>query len=451
MFEGIKGAVKDLIVRMGQEEQPLSLFSEAKAAAFSFDTVSAGWYARNGYYGIYSALSGGLPAWSGEPVSTETAMGLSTVWACNKVISESIGFLALNMMRQVGQEKQPAVGHPTYNAMKNAPSPEMTSQNFTELLSSHCVLQGNGFAKIVRRSGTGTAMEFYPIQPQMVFPDREKTGQKRLVYVVKENNQPDQTYTVQRDKPQDILHIRGLGWDGMRGYSVITMARQSLGTAIAQERNVANFYAKGGRVPYALKHPSKFKDDNDAERFSANWLKAYSDPHKPPILESGLEYVKLGLTAADSQLIESREFTIPEICRWFSVFPTLVGDLSHATFSNIESLAEQFVRFTLMTWLTRWEQEMWRCVLTPEEKGQGYFFRHDLSALLRADFQTRMAGYAQMLQMGKNSINEVRAMEGENPIDGGDEHYVQVNLAPVQNMQGANAPAVRIRVGSDKK
>jgi len=432
MFDGIKSAMRRAI----------------KAAAFSFDTISAGWYARNGYYGIYSALSGGLPAWSGEPVSTDTALGLSTVWACNKVISESVGFLPLNMMREKGKIKDLASDHPTYKALKYAPNDEITTQNFTELLTSHAVLQGNGYAKIARRSGTGQAIEFYPIQPQMVFPDREKTGQKRLVYVVREEHQPDKIYTVERGKPQDILHLRGLGWDGVQGYSVITMARQSLGTAIAQERNVANFYAKGGRVPYVLKHPLKFKDDKDYERFAANWEKVYSDPHKPPILESGLDYQQVGLSAADAQLIESRQFTIPDICRWFSVFPTIVGDLSRATFSNIESLAEQFVRFTLMTHLTRWEQEMWRCALTPEEKAQGYFFRHDLSALLRADFQTRMRGYAEMLQMGKNSLNEVRAMEGENPVDGGDEHYVQVNLAPVQNMNGVTP--TRVRVGGDK-
>jgi HK97 family phage portal protein len=420
-----------------------------KAASLAFDTISAGWYARNGYYGIYSALSGGLPAWSGEPVSTETAMGISAVWACNKVISESIGFLPVNMMQESGSTKKLAVGHPAYSALKYAPNCEITTQSFTELLTSHSVLQGNGFAKIARRSGTGTAVEFYPIQPQMVYPDREKTGQRRLVYVVREEHQPDKTYTVERGKPQDILHIRGLGWDGIRGYSVITMARQSIGTAIAQERNVANFYAKGGRVPYVLKHPAKFKDDQAADQFRANWEKTYADPHKAPILEGGLVYESIGLSAADAQLIESRMFTIPEICRWFSVFPTIVGDLSKATFSNIEALSEQFVRFTLMTHLTRWEQELWRCVLTPDEKEQGYFFRHDLSVLLRADFQARTVGYAAMLQSGKNSINEVRAMEGENPIDGGDDHFVQVNMAPVQNMQGAT-PAARVKVGGDK-
>lgn len=420
-----------------------------KAAAFSFDTISAGWYARNGYYGIYNALSGGLPAWSGEPVSMDTALGLSTVWACNKIISESVGFLPLNMMQMTGKTSQLATGHPLCSALRHGPNVEMTSQNFRELLTSHEVMQGNGYAQIIRRSGTGTAIELYPIQPQMVFPDREKTGQKRLVYVVREERQPDRTYTVQRDKPQDILHIRGLGWDGVRGYSVITMARQSMGTAIAQERNVANFYAKGGRIPYILKHPSKFANDKEYEKFAANWEKVYSDPHKVPVLEGELDYKQIGLSAADAQLVESRQFTIPEICRWFSVFPTIVGDLSHATFSNIEALMDQFVRMTLMTHLTRWEQEAWRCILTPDEKASGgYFFTHDLSALLKADFLTRMQGYAMMLNTGKNSINEVRGMEGENPIDGGDEHFVQVNQAPLTNMQSAAPATARIKVGS---
>lgn len=447
MFDGIVGAVKSIAERM--EDKPLSVIpEESKAANFSFDTVSAGWYGRNGYNKIYGALSGGLPAWSGEPVSTSTGLALSTVWACNKIISESVGFLPLNMMREVGDEKQPATDHPMQRAMKYAPNCEITSQTFTELLTSHCVLTGNSYASITRRSGTGTAVELNPIAPECVFPDREKTGQKRLVYVVKEDNQPNQTYTVERGKPQSILAIRGLGWDGVSGYSVIQMARQSIGTALAQERNVANFYANGGRVPYTLKHASHFKSDEDFNKFRADWEKTYSQPHKAPIMEDGLEYQQIGISAKDSQLIESREWSVSEICRWFNISPTMVQDLSHATFSNIESLADQFVRFTLMPWLTRWEQEMWRCVLTSEEQDKGYFFRHDLKALLRSEFATRMAGYATLLQNGVNSINEVRTWEDENPIPGGDEHYKQVNLAPV----GANGALMTtsVKVGGDK-
>lgn len=444
MFEGIKGAIRDLVER--PDAGPLSVVPSRKAADFSFDTVSAGWYAQNGYSRIYSALTGGLPAWSGEPVSTSTSLGLSTVYACNKIISESVGFLPINMMRESGKTKSEAVSHPIYSAMKHAPNDEITSQSFTELLTSHCVLQGNSYARIVRRSGTGTAIELDPIPPECMFPTREKTGQKRLVYVMKEANQPDKTFTVQRGKPQDIFHMRGLGWDGIRGYSVVAMARQSFGTAIAQERNVANFYANGGRVPYVLNHKSHFASEQDFDRFRADWEKTYSQPHKAPILEDGLEYKQIGLSAADAQLLESRLFTIPEVCRWFGVSPHLVGDLSKATFSNIESLAAQFVSFTLMTWLTRWEQELFRCVLTPEEKTQGYYFTHDLSALLRAEFKARMEGYATLLQNGVDSINEVRAKEGQNPVEGGDAHYVQVNMAPIQDATAASTVA-RVKVG----
>ncbi len=198
-----------------------------------------------------------------------------------------------------------------FRAMKNAPNDEMTSQNFTELLTSHCVLQGNSFAQIIRRSGTGTALELHPILPECVIADREKSGQKRLVYIVKQGSETEKTYTVDPRKPHDILHIRGLGWNGIRGYSVIAMARQSIGTAIAQERNVAQFYSNGGRVPYIIKHPTKFKDNTEFDKFRANWQKTYSEPHKAPILEHGLEYQQIGLSAADAQLLESRQFTIP--------------------------------------------------------------------------------------------------------------------------------------------
>lgn len=448
MFDELRDRVKGVLTKVSarMDESPLSIVPEKKSADFSFDAVSAGWYGKNGYSRIYASLVGGLPAWSGEPVSLPGSLGLSTVYACNKIISESVGFLPLLMKQKVGGLTKEADAHPMYRALKYGPNVEISSQNFTELLTSHCVMQGNAFAKIVRRSGTNTAVALYPIQPQNVFPDREKTGQRRLVYVIKEANQPDQTYTVNPGQPQDILHIRGLGWDGISGYSVITMARQSIGTAIAQERNVAEFYAHGGRVPYILNHPSKFATDQDFDHFRADWEKTYAQPHKAPILEDGLKYEQIGLSAVDAQLIESRQFTVPEICRWFSVSPHLVGDLSRATFSNVESLADQFVRFTLMTWLTRWEQELYRCVLTPEEQRQGYYFQHDLSALLRAEFTTRMAGYATMLQNGVESINEVRAREGMNPVAGGDEHYVQVNLAPVGADGTVPQPTARVKV-----
>jgi HK97 family phage portal protein len=444
LFPEIRSAVKSFLSGFGSE--PVSLGRELKAV-MPFDLISADWYARNGFQRLASLTAGGLPAWSGEPVSTATAMNHSVVWACNRIISESVGFIPAVMLQKKGDDKREATEKPMYSALKNAPNDEITAQGFTEMLTSHCVLEGNSYAQIVRRSGTGIAVELRNISPECVRPSREKTGQKRLIYLIKEGNEPEKTYTVQSGKPQDILHIRGLGWDGIRGYSVISMARHSVGTALAAERNVARFYANGGRLPYNLKLSQKFKDDRDLDKFRADWQAVYSQPHLAPILEPWLDYQTTGLNLRDSQMLETRQFSVPEICRWFSVSPHLVADLSRATFSNIEQLALEFVQRTLMAWLTRWEQELWRCVLTPEEKSQGYFWRHNVNALLRGDFQSRMTGYATMLQNGVSSINEVRDLEDQNPIEGGDDHYIQLNLRDVTQP----AQTARVKVGSNQQ
>src|SRR6185369_2573388 len=128
-----------------------------------------------------------------------------------------------------------------------------TATCFRAMLTSHCLLGGNSYAQIIRRSGTGTAIELRALMPAQVYPDREKTGEKRLIYVVKDGSSAEKTYTVVKNKPQDILHLRGRGWDGLKGYSVVRMGTQSIGTAIATEHHVGSFYAAGGRTPYNLK------------------------------------------------------------------------------------------------------------------------------------------------------------------------------------------------------
>jgi HK97 family phage portal protein len=354
------------------------------------------------------------------------------------------------MLQRDGDDKQVADWHPMYTALHDAPNDEMSAMTFRETRTSHCLLQGNAYAQIIRRSGVGTAIELRPLLPGQVAIDREKTGEQRLVYIVKEGLNAEKTYTLQRGKPQDILHIKGLGDDGLHGYSVITMARQSVGTALSAERNVARFYAQGGRVPYVLEMASKFKSDSDFDKFRADWEQTYAEPHKAPILENGIQYKQIGLSASDAQLLETRLFHIHEICRWFLVSPHLVGDLSRATFSNIEQLALEFVKLTLSTWMTRWEQELWRCVLTPQEKQQGYFFKHNVNALLRGDFQSRMAGYSTMLQNGIASVNEIRDLEDWNPTAGGDDHHIQLNMQSLPGGQPLTSQAAAlVRLGQE--
>jgi HK97 family phage portal protein len=440
-FRGARNAFKD----SGPTELNINGAGEGKGYGdISFDAVNVGWYARNGYEKIYSLLTGGAPAFSGERVSLQTALNHSVVWACNRLISETQGATPLVMQQQKGDAVQAAADHPMYRALLHAPNDEMSSMSFQETRTSHCALQGNAYAKIVRRSGTGTAIELQALDHSQVRVDREKTGEKRLVYIVKYSadgvaGNNETTYTLKRGVPQDILHIRGLGWDGLVGYSVITMARQSFGTAIAIEKNVAAFYANGGRVPYHLERAQKFKSDQEFDEFRNKWRNAYSQPHNAPILEGDIKYVTDGLSAIDQQMLESRLFDIHEVCRWFLMSPHLVGDLSRATFSNIEQLALEFVKVTMGPWFNRWEKDLWRCVLTPDEKAQGFQFKHDTTDLTKGDFLSRMQGYSIGLQNGVYTPNGVLKAENQNPFKGGDAHHIQLNMQTLQK-DGTTAP-----------
>jgi HK97 family phage portal protein len=221
------------------------------------------------------------------------------------------------MMQSTDKGKFSVEDKPLASGLHNAPNDEMTTMEFRETLTGHCVLQGNAYSRVFRRSGSGVAQELWPLQPSQVRPDRDK--QKRLVYLVKEGNSPEQTYTVERGKAQDILHVPGIGWDGIHGYSVLTMARQSIGTANAAERHVGRFYARGGRTPYNLKlnQANVFEDDEAFKKFRGEWNEVYSDPSQAPILETWLDYVQTGISLKDSQMLESRQFSVQEICRWF--------------------------------------------------------------------------------------------------------------------------------------
>lgn len=410
------------------------------------------WYAAHGFYKAAEARGAGA-SWSGEPVSLDTALNHSVVFTCKRVIAESTGFLPLNMMQQNGGEKIEAVKHPMYTALKESPNDEMTAQRFRETTTGHCVLGGMGYAQILRRSGTGVAHELIQLLPSQVTPDREKAGERRLVYVVKEGNVASKTYTVERGKPHDLLVMPGVGWDGIRGYSILSLGRQSIGTALATERNVGRFYARGGRLPYNLKLTHAFEDDEAAKKFRADWGAIANNPHEAPVLEPWLDYQQTGLSLRDAQMLESRQFSVPEICRWFRISPHLAGDLTNANYSTIEQLALEFVNFTLHVWLKRWEQELWRCVLTPEEKTQGYFWRHNVNALLRGDFKTRMEGYSIALQNGFFNQNEVRDLEDLNGFEGGDDYHIQLNMQQLPTAPGnpQQQQGNLIRLGNGKK
>ena len=414
----------------------------------------ANWYDHNGFHRI-AAGHERSSSWSGTNVGLTAALNHSVVWACNRAISEPVGFLPLSLMRNTPAGKVTATEHPAYALLHDSPNDEMTAMGFRETLTSHALLQGNGYAKITRRSGTGEAVALQILQPGQVKVDREKTGEKRLTYTVMQGPGQDKTYTVVHGKPHDIFHLKGIGDNGITGYSVLSAGRQSIGTGLAAERHVGKFYANGGRPTYNIKVNQKWAKDEDADNFRKDWQELYSDPRNIPIIEPWFEYQPTGVSLADSQMLESRMFTVADICRWFNVSPHLAGDLTHATFSNVEQLALDHVKFCLNAWFTRWEAELWRCVLTPEEKKQGYYFKHNVNALLRGDFVSRMAGYASALQNGHKNVDEVRALEDLNPLpDGAGEDYLtQLNMQtlPIVDPAAAHLAATAAAATQERK
>jgi HK97 family phage portal protein len=428
IFPELASRIKGFLSARERASGPVSL--DLKSYTAYSGLTPADWYQREGYYGLAAALSLGSPTWSGDRVNLNSALNHSVVWQCNRVISEPVGFLPLSMMQGTATGKRVASEHPMHAAVHDEPNAEMSAMSFRETLTSHALLQGNGYAQIIRRSGTGVAIELRVLQPSQVLVNRETSGQRRLVYVVKDPNSPDTTYTVERGKPQDIFHLKGIGNNGIKGYSVLEMARQSIGTGLAGERTVGRYFAAGGRVPYVLSLAKDFKTDSDFDRFRADWEKTYSEPHRAPMLPPGITYQQVGLSHVDAQMLEQRQFTIPEICRWFNVSPHLAGDLSHATFSNVEQLALDHVKFCLNAWFKRWQGELRRCVLTPDEKAQGYYFKFNLNAILEGDFVSRMAGYASALQNGEVTIDEVRNLEDRDPLPNGTgtAAHIQMNM-----------------------
>ncbi len=374
---------------------------------------------------IARALGYSEPSYSGKTVNEYTALNISTVWACIRVISESVATLPLHVMQTVDGMKRVADQHPLDWILYREPNPEMSALRVRQVMTAHALTWGNAWALPVRRGGTKQTIGLWPWTPDSVHWDTDRAG--NLYWLHREGNAPDKTY-----QTSEVFHLPGLGYDGRVGYSVVSMAKQSLGLAAVQDEYAAKFFAQGGRRPYVLQKKTKFKSDEEFESFRAKWNETYASSdgfHKAPLLEGDIELKELGMPLEDLQLLASRQFTVPDICRWFRISPHLVGDLSRATFSNIEHLGLEFVTQTLMYWLVLWEQEIERQLLTSGEKGK-YYAKHNVSALLRGDFQSRMNGYSVALQNGFMNRDEVRDLEDWNPMpDGAGQSYtIQLNM-----------------------
>ena len=235
-------------------------------------------------------------------------------------------------------------------------------------------------------------------------------------------------------KPSDVLHIPGLGFDGLVGYSPIAMAKNAIGLAIATEEYGAKFFANGATPGGILEYPGTVKNP---EAVRESWTKGFSgnNSHKVAVLEEGMKYTPIGISPEQAQFLETRKFQINEIARIFRVPPHMVGDLEKSSFSNIEQQSLEFVKYTLDPWVIRWEQSIQRSLLSKDEKA-AYFVKFNLEGLLRGDYQSRMNGYAIGRQNGWMSTNDIRELENLDRIpeeEGGDLYLINGNMLPLKN------------------
>jgi HK97 family phage portal protein len=389
---------------------------------------------KNRLYGsTYSFFFGGTA--SGKTVNERTAMQTTAVYACVRILAETIASLPLNVYRSTDNGKEKAIDHQLYYLLHDEPNPEMTSFVFRETLMSHLLLWGNAYAQIIR-DGRGKVLALYPLLPDRMMVDRTTEGQLYYEY------RKDTGYVILR--PEDILHIPGLGFDGLVGYSPIAMAKNAIGMAIATEEYGGKFFANGASPGGVLEHPGVVKDP---ARIRESWNAVYqgsSNAHRIAVLEEGMKFQSIGIPPEQAQFLETRKFQTEEICRIFRVPPHLVANLDKATFSNIEHQSISFVVHTIRPWLVRLEQGMNKALLTPSEKGQ-YFVGFVVDGLLRGDYASRMQGYAIGIQNGFLSPNDVRTLENMNTIEHGDIYAMNGNMLKLEDV-GAYANTNRKEV-----
>ena len=375
---------------------------------------------------------------SGKRVNERTSMQMTAVYSCVRILSEAVAGLPLHFYRYTdngGKEK--AADHPLYFLLHDEPNPEMTSFVFRETLMTHLLLWGNAYAQIIR-NGKGEVIGLYPLMPDRMGVERDSRGQLYYEYTVSMEDAPTVKGSTVILPPTEVLHIPGLGFDGLVGYSPIAMAKNAIGLAIAAEEYGSKFYANGATPSGILEYPGTVKEpDKVRESWNAGFGGS-SNAHKIAVLEEGMKYTPISISPNEAQFLETRKFQINEIARIFRVPPHMVGDLEKSSFSNIEQQSLEFVKYTLEPWLVRWEQAMQRSLIPQDDKSR-YFIKFNVDGLLRGDYQSRMQGYATARQNGWMSANDIRELENLDRIpaeDGGDLYLINGNMMPL-SMSGA--------------
>jgi HK97 family phage portal protein len=362
---------------------------------------------------------------SGENINEYSALNYSAVYNAVTLISGTIGSLPLHLFQSRGKTRLTMPGMPLYRIMHDAPNEYMTAMQVRESLMAHALLWGNGYAEIVRDQ-TGAIWELWPIPPNRVRP---MMSEGRMVYEIRVDGQP---VTMERE---NILHIAGLGFDGFVGYSVVRQAATSIGLGKSMETFGARYFGAGTHPGVIVSHPAKLTDAAH-KNLKDSLVSAYSglgQSHRLMLLEEGMKLEKLGVPPNDSQFLESRQFQITDIARWFNIPVHKLKEMSKSSFNNIESEQQSFVTDTILPWCVRLEQSYNQQLLNVNEYKSGLYFKHVLEGLLRGSAKDRAEFYSKLFNIGAMTINEIRGKEDLNPVEGGDIHLVPLNMTTLKN------------------
>lgn len=375
---------------------------------------------------------------SGKTVNERTALQTTAVYACVRILSETIASLPLHVYRYTEGGKTKDTEHALYTLLHDEPNPDMTSFVFRETLMSHLLIWGNAYAQILR-DRSGQVIGLYPLLPDQMSVHRSEKGKLYYVYNRYEEDNPNfQEKGSIVLSQEEVLHIPGLGFDGLIGYSPIALAKNAVGMTLACEEYGASFFSNGANPGGVLEHPGILKDPG---KVRDSWNAVYQgtrNAHKVAVLEEGMSYKQIGIPPEEAQFLETRKFQINEIARLFRIPPHMVGDLEKSSFSNIEQQSLEFVKYTLDPWVVRFEQALKKSLLLPEEK-KTHFIKFNVDGLLRGDYQSRMNGYAIGRQNGWLSTNDIRKLEELNPIpseEGGDLYLINGNMTKLKDAGG---------------
>lgn len=358
-----------------------------------------------------------------RPVVTEEgALNISAVWACVRILSETVGTLPIHLYRRTDKGRESQRSHPC-NRLLVTPNSYSTRYDLMHHLMVSVTLWGNGYAQIYRD-------RFYrPIRLKMLHPyDVEPLLNDNDTLYYRINS------TGELLDSEDMIHLRGLSTNGYKGKSPIAVHRDNLALTIAAQEYGERFFNQGGNMSGVFKYPSTLKPEA-YQRLKRDLLAqsvGLHNAHVPLLLEGGMTYERISIPPEDAQFIATRKFQKTEIATIYGIPPHMIADLERSTNNNIEHQGMEFVQYCLMPYLVRIEQEFNRKLLRYDE-AEDYYFLFALNGLLRGDAKTRSEYYKNMNFVGAMSANEIRSLEDMNSYDGGDTYFVQMNMQPVQN------------------